>query len=1062
MFFCFFSVIIYIIVFNEVIFDIHNLKKGKTMKEKKKKPKEQEDNEKKENGFLKQLNKRMPIVLSVLVVVVLFSLLRILGSNNFIRAGLMGGFSAFGSYFLVLLLLYHAFMWLYDSKLKIRLRRVICSIMTVVGVSTLQHLIEYSKYAADDNYKLITNGQEGHGGGLFGGIIGEFFANSAISRIGGIIVVLIILLFMFLQMFNITPASMLRSDEKSKKKKKPKKKKRKKLDVYDDGDDDSEETFVRKTKNKSPDYFDLSKYIEEENRKKEEGLQPKEKEQEENDDSYEDFFNSSFNKENDSKQEDNESRSSFNVTKERVTDEPEQKAPNQYKPEEDTSYQYEPQKAQKDYFDPEEIFKPSENKESYTEPQKEQFFYEPEEEPSFHQSKDEEAFYKPNEEEVYYNPQQKNDSFSDYVENDEEETTYFNPEKSNSYEEKKKEESFFEFDTPKNENIDTPKPIFEPYDDSEEEDEPEDESYEYDDDEDTEDYEDEAVNEYYGNQNDSDYEEKEEKEEKSDFDKYISREIMERLGKAGMAPKPSEPVREDRPAPPPPPPTPPPPPPKPKPIKRNYVFPPLSFLQAPSVDSDSDEAQSELQENARIIVETLNNFNARTRIDNITRGPTVTRYELVPEPGVRVRSIANLVDDIAMNLAAEGIRIECPIPGKSAVGIEVPNKVTSMVYLRELLEDQKFKSAKGPMTCALGKSISGENIYVDIEKTPHLLIAGATGMGKSVCINSLLVSLLYKATPDDVRLILIDPKRVELSNYNGVPHLLVPVVCEPKKSLGALQWAVTEMESRFETIEAAGVRNLHEFNEKIDNGYEAEKMARILIVIDELADLKMAVPDIEGHITRLTQKARAAGIHIIIGTQRPSVDVITGLIKSNIPSRIAFRVPSQVDSRTILDEVGAEKLVSRGDMLVKIVGALRPARVQGSFVKASEIQYVIDFWKENSPAIYDEEVMHQIDSNAAKLAKNDKELDDDGGSDGAGDDELDSAFYDALELATEMGKISSSFLQRKLRLGFQRAARIIDQMEDCGYIGEANGSKPRDVLITKEDYQEIVMRRNGD
>ncbi|MBQ3017610.1 MAG: DNA translocase FtsK, partial [Clostridia bacterium] len=503
-------------------------------------------------------------------------------------------------------------------------------------------------------------------------------------------------------------------------------------------------------------------------------------------------------------------------------------------------------------------------------------------------------------------------------------------------------------------------------------------------------------------------------------------------------------------------------PPKKKAVKRSYKFPPIQFLQEPLDNADSEEAKAELQENARIIVDTLNNFKIGTKISDITRGPTVTRYELVPEAGVRVRSIAGLVDDIALNLAAEGIRIECPIPGKSAVGIEVPNKVTSMVYLRELIDSKQFKGAKGKLTCALGKSISGENIYVDIEKTPHLLVAGATGMGKSVCINSLLVSLLYRTTPDDVRLILIDPKKVELSNYNGVPHLLVPVVCEPKKSLGALQWAVTEMENRFETIEAAGVRNLIEFNEKVDKGYDADKMARIVIVIDELADLKMTVPDIEGHITRLTQKARAAGIHIIIGTQRPSVDVITGLIKSNIPSRISFRVPSQVDSRTILDEVGAEKLVSRGDMLVKIVGALRPARVQGSFVSADEIEEVINFWKENSPAIYDEDVMHQIDANAAKMAKNDKNYDD--GAEGSPDDDgdLDSAFYEALELATEMGKISSSFLQRKLRLGFQRAARIIDQMEECGYIGEANGSKPRDVLITKEDYQEIMMRRSDD
>ncbi|MBR2024320.1 MAG: DNA translocase FtsK, partial [Clostridia bacterium] len=465
------------------------------------------------------------------------------------------------------------------------------------------------------------------------------------------------------------------------------------------------------------------------------------------------------------------------------------------------------------------------------------------------------------------------------------------------------------------------------------------------------------------------------------------------------------------------------------------------------------------KENADKIVTTLNNFGVKTKIVDIARGPTVTRYEIAPEAGVRVKSISSLSDDIALNLAAEGIRIESPIPGKSAVGIEVPNKTTSFVFLKDLLATEKFKKAKGVLTCAVGKSISGDDVFLDVEKTPHLLIAGATGMGKSVCINALLISLLYKASPDDLRLILIDPKRVELSNYNGIPHLLVPVVCEPKKSLGALQWAVTEMDKRFEDIEKAGVRNLTEFNEKIDNGYEAEKMSRIVIVIDELADLKMAVPDIEGHITRLTQKARAAGIHIIIGTQRPSVDVITGLIKNNIPSRIAFRVPSQTDSRTILDEQGADKLVSRGDMLVKIVDALKPIRVQGAYVSAAEIESVINFLKTNGEANYDESVMQQIDSNAAKLAKAEKKDVDEDDTNG---EDLDSEFYNALRLAAEEGKISSSQLQRRLRLGFQRAARIIDQMYDLGFIGEPNGQKPRDVLITLEEYNELMMRKRDE
>ena len=490
--------------------------------------------------------------------------------------------------------------------------------------------------------------------------------------------------------------------------------------------------------------------------------------------------------------------------------------------------------------------------------------------------------------------------------------------------------------------------------------------------------------------------------------------------------------------------------------KINYKLPELYLLHSQPDNSDSEEVKRELQENAKVIVDTLAEFKAKTRIVDITRGPTITRYELVPEAGVRVRTIEGLVDDIAVKLGSKGIRIECPIPGKNAIGIEVPNRKISFVYLKDLINDDKFRNAKSKLTCALGKSISGEHVYADIEATPHLLVAGATGMGKSVCINSLLVSLLYNATPDDVRLILIDPKRVELSNYNGIPHLLVPVVCEPKKSLGALQWAVTEMENRFITIEEAGVRNIQEFNAKVEKGYSAEKMARIVIVIDELADLKMAVPDIEESITRLTQKARAAGIHVIIGTQRPSVDVLTGLIKNNIPSRIAFRVPSLVDSRTILDEGGAEKLVSKGDMLVKLVGALAPVRVQGAFVSVDEIQDVIDFWKESAPANYDEEVMHQIDSNAAKLERSEKEYDENSSKD-TGD--FDPEFYKALELATDEGEISSSRLMRKLSIGFQRAARIIDQMEECGYISEANGQKKRDVLITKEDFMELMLRR---
>ena len=498
--------------------------------------------------------------------------------------------------------------------------------------------------------------------------------------------------------------------------------------------------------------------------------------------------------------------------------------------------------------------------------------------------------------------------------------------------------------------------------------------------------------------------------------------------------------------------------PKPPKKKKKHIFPPIDIFEKRQDFEDQEAVNEELQEKARIIVDTLKSFNLSTRITDISRGPTVTRYELMPEAGVKVRSIANLQDDIALYLAAEGIRMECPIPGKSAVGIEVPNSITSMVYLRSLLEDSKFKQAKSPVTCAVGKSVEGENVYVDIAKLVHLLVAGATGQGKSVCINALLVSLLYKASPDDLRLILIDPKRVEFAPYNGIPHLLVPVVTDVKKSVGTLQWSVSEMERRFELLEGAGVRDIGEFNDRVERGIiEDEKLPRIVIVIDELYDLKMQVPEIDDYIIRLTQKARAAGIHVIIGTQRPSVDVITGVIKANIPSRIAFRVPAQVDSRTILDEVGAEKLVARGDMLLKPVGALKPIRVQGAFITEDEREMVTNFLKENSSENYDESVISQIESNAAKLQKAEKKDFDGEVGEGNGSD-LDDKFYAALELAVDMGKISSSYLQRKLNLGFQRAARIIDQMEELGYIGESNGSKPRDVLITKQDFQELMMR----
>ena len=912
------------------------------------------------------------------------------------------------------------------------------SVVAVIFIGVFQHLVEYEVYGiatdASTLYEQATvNDVHGsHGGGVLGGIVGNLM-HEHMWLWASYLIVFLVLLFMILQLFNITPYSMLsaiaeknkaekEAERERKKQDKAYKKarKRKNISIYDDADDTKEVAFAKNTKDKEPNCLNISEYIEKTRAEQREGLDTDDFDDE---DVLSEPMSNQFRPYDEEKdgigasQEQRQSSDELYVTTSRVEDE---RNEDEWEPMDDSSsFEISEDMCNETttvYINPSNLGANDSNfAEDFSD--KDEILFDPlivddeEEEPRF-EKEDEE--YEPEldfESEENGSRQESEPVLELNLEDDEKEPYRENNDDC---------EANMTFST-------------------EEEDE---KTYE------------EIVRELkktkieQGNSKNSVIIEEREGEDDTiiKYDDYVSSSKLAKNNGDKTKEKNEAPKKEFIPKP-----------------KKNYVFPPLSYLQAPLNDSMSDDARDELQNNARVIVETLNSFNVKTEISTITRGPTVTRYELTPAPGVRVRSIANLVDDIAMNLAAEGIRIECPIPGKSAVGIEVPNRVTSMVYLRELLEDNKFKSAKGPMTCALGKSISGENIYVDIEKTPHLLIAGATGMGKSVCINSLLVSLLYKTTPDEVRLILIDPKRVELSNYNGIPHLLVPVVCEPKKSLGALQWAVTEMENRFETIEQAGVRNLHEFNEKVDNGYPADKMARVLIVIDELADLKMAVPDIEGHITRLTQKARAAGIHIIIGTQRPSVDVITGLIKSNIPSRIAFRVPSQVDSRTILDEVGAEKLVSRGDMLVKIVGALRPARVQGSFVKASEIQYVIDFWKENSPAEYDEEVMHQIDNNAAKLAKNEKGSDEaiEGGDGGSGD-ELDSEFYNALELACEMGKISSSFLQRKLRLGFQRAARLIDQMEECGYIGEANGSKPRDVLITKEDFRELMMRRNDE
>ncbi len=491
-----------------------------------------------------------------------------------------------------------------------------------------------------------------------------------------------------------------------------------------------------------------------------------------------------------------------------------------------------------------------------------------------------------------------------------------------------------------------------------------------------------------------------------------------------------------------------------------YVFPPIDLLTE-DTDKPSENIREELQENAIKLVETLKCFNVKTKIEDISRGPTITRYELQPEPGTKVRSITNLVDDIALNLATTGVRIEAPIPGKAAVGIEVPNKKQFTVHLRTLIEMEAFQTAKSRLTVCLGENVAGEAVYFDIAKMPHLLIAGATGMGKSVCINSLITSILYKAKPDEVKLILIDPKKVELSIYNGIPHLIVPVVSEPKKAAGSLSWAVNEMERRFGLIEAVGVRDIKMFNEVTKNDPDYEFMPQIVIIIDELADLMMTAPDdVESSICRLAQKARAAGMHLIIGTQRPSVDVITGLIKANIPSRIAFTVSSQVDSRTIIDKAGAENLIGRGDMLFNPVGAQKPMRVQGAFVSETDVEEVVTYVKNMNAGneSYSNEVLAQIEQEAARCGMGKKGAQAASGGEMENGEEEDPMLRSAIELAVESGKISTSLIQRRLSLGYGRAAKLIDRMEQLGYVSAPDGSKPREVLITKQEFMEMVLK----
>ncbi|MBQ7116033.1 MAG: DNA translocase FtsK [Clostridia bacterium] len=484
-----------------------------------------------------------------------------------------------------------------------------------------------------------------------------------------------------------------------------------------------------------------------------------------------------------------------------------------------------------------------------------------------------------------------------------------------------------------------------------------------------------------------------------------------------------------------------------------YELPPLDCLDKPKLNSNSGSAE-ELRQRGETIVKTLKSFGVGTRIVDICQSPSVTRFELQPDPGVKISKITALSDDIAMNLAAYGVRIEAPIPNKNAVGIEVPNAEKAMVTLREILESPSFQNSKSRLNVALGRDIQGEATCADLAKMPHLLVAGTTGSGKSVCLNTMIVSLLYNAKPDEVKLIMIDPKKVEFTVYRSIPHLLVPVVADPRKAAGALSWAVAEMDKRYALFAEKGVRNLQGYNNyALSEGIP--KMPQIVIIIDELSDLMMAASnEVEDSICRLAQKARAAGMHLIVATQRPSVDVITGLIKANIPSRIAFAVKSQIDSRTIIDTQGAEKLLGNGDMLYCPVGLSKPVRVQGSYVSDDEIERVIDFVTSQGEVKYDDAVMQEIELKAAQDGKKKASAvdTDNVGSGGDYDDEM---FPKAVEVVVEAGMASTTLLQRKLKLGYARAARIVDELSEKGIIGPFEGSKPRKVLITKEQWYQM-------
>ena len=487
-----------------------------------------------------------------------------------------------------------------------------------------------------------------------------------------------------------------------------------------------------------------------------------------------------------------------------------------------------------------------------------------------------------------------------------------------------------------------------------------------------------------------------------------------------------------------------------------YKFPPIDLLtKAPK--KINEDVRQEIIENGRALVESLKDFKINTKIQAVERGPVITRYELKPDAGIKVSSIRNLTDDIAMALSAVGVRIEAPIPGKGAVGVEVPNKKPSIVYLRTLLENRRFTEEKKKLFVAIGEDVGGNPVYINLNEMPHLLVAGATNSGKSVCINSIITSLLYKSTPEEVKLILIDPKQVEFLPFQGIPHLLVPVVNEPKKAAGALSWAVSEMERRYSCLKDLGVRKIDEYNQKIRNNPNYETLPYIVIIIDELADLmETAQKDVEESIRRLAAKSRAAGIHLILGTQRPSVDVISGTIKTNIPSRIAFKTSSAVDSKTIIDFGAAANLIGKGDMLIKTMSGQysNPTRVQGAFIDIGEIDDIVDYIKRTNDATeYSEEVANMIEREAQRFDKN-KDSDQDYGADETIGSE-DPMLKSALELAVENGKISTSLIQRRLSLGYGRAAKLIDRMEQLGYVSAPDGQKPREVLISKQQFMEM-------